>query len=250
MRITWIRAAAIAVTLASAAMAESPIPGRLDSLQARTELRLSLPAGGNNKLTQPVIRAGLNEALVSVCTDFNACSKFDTLVARSDSEGVGLPADFMRAERVFRMLAPSNGNGLDVEVRYPVQLVPAGDSGAILGATVTDYQLKTDNRLGPTRAYVSAARRLSFLPHYDRQQSADTALYLLEYYGLAPRMDSPSDTAAVDPKYRGALLDKACEILAGIRETWSVQAHYLQEYERKVGLYGIREPIAAEKERQ
>jgi len=245
VRITWIRAAGLAFLLAASAAAEPSVPGRLDSLRARLELRLNLPAGGNNLVTVGVMNAALNEAVGEVCQDFNAYPRFDTLVARPDSEGMALPTDFLRLRAVYRII-PKYGS--QPAVRFPLEPVAAGDSLWRAIKDLAELELEPGDQIGPRR--YSLGNRLLLHPKYDRRSAADTALYLIDYYAIAPLMAADTDTVAVDPKYRAALLDKAAELCATVRQDWTVAAKWLEAYEVKVGRAGVREPALPEKERQ
>jgi hypothetical protein len=248
MRITWIRAAAAAVAVLAAVsvQAADAVPARLDSLQVRLEGRLSLPAGGNSKLTEAVLRACINEAQASVCEDFNAYAVLDTLVMYPDSLGAPLPSDFLRIKGVSRIIA---GIGDEGGILLPLDPLAAGDSGWAAVKMVEELRLDPQDQFGPRRYYLSGGRLLLH-PRYDMPTATDTALYLVDYFALAPLVTVDTDSVAIDAKYRDELLDKAAELAATIRENWTVAEHWLRSYERKVGLYGIREPVMPEKERQ
>ncbi len=240
MGLTWIRAACLALIAAGLAHAEAPIPARLDSLRGRLELRLNLPAGGNSKVTQAVMNAAINEALGEVCQDFNAYPKVDTLVARPDSEGVAWPGDFLRLRAVGRII-PRFGH--HPAVYYPLQPVSDEDTLWRQVKDLSELELNPGDPIGPRRYVVGS--RLFLYPKYDRRSSSDTALYLIDYYALAPQVAVDTDTVMVDPKYRAALLDKAAEMCATVRQDWDVAAKWLQAYELKVGRSGVREALPA-----
>jgi hypothetical protein len=75
-------------------------------------------------LTTARVKTILDMAILSVCKDFPAYEKFDTIIASYAVEGQALPSDFLRPKRLQRLAGDS--------LRAPLFYLPNPDSLPIL----------------------------------------------------------------------------------------------------------------------
>lgn len=189
---------------------------RLDSLLVYLNHQLGLPWPGdaNGIASQAYLQYSLNRSLVRISTTFPAIEKFDTIKVTSVAEGYALNSDFDSLRQVYRMVQG---------VRVPLQDTSETDyyiaRGGIVGAVIDP----TNPDL-PRYAH-TVGNRLFFYPALELT-SGDSAMFLVEYYALAPQLTALSDTTIMPQKYLQAVLDFATAIVERARGNFTAAREY------------------------
>ena len=194
-------------------------PVRLDSLQISCYQQLRVDTAGTAYMTDQMVRFALNRGLAQVCIDFPALEKMDTVVVDKDAAGGALASDFLRIEKVFKMI----GDTLWIPVQY-VTL----DSLYAVAPTADGYMHDKANIADPRYCY-TFAQRLLFHPK-DAKASTDADTFLVLYYAADDRLLDDTSTVAILPEYIPALIDYACADLAALKRDLQESMFYRSRY--------------------
>ena len=184
--------------ISSSTMA-GPRSPRLDSMWVSVCANLNLPTSGTRNITSAVGYRYINEAYASVCVDFPAIEKLDTVTLVGGSEGGALNTDFDRVVSVDRMV--------DSTVRIPLQPV-SQDTLSMMVKTADDASVRmVKNDYTSPRYYKIFNKMLITQPKYSL---ATSSLFLVKYYAIGARLTSASDSVLCDQRYIEQIINHAC----------------------------------------
>lgn len=171
----------------------------LDSIRVAVHRQLDLPDAGDSE--RPIERTitAINRAAIRVSKDFPSVPKLDTVFVTIDSTGNGLNADFQTISGVMRI------NSKDMWM--PLIPLPVDSLRTPAENTADDK-----NATSPIHFFVHANRIFESPKYVGIQGSVDTLQ--IEYFGLANKLTSGSDTTLVLEQYREGIIVYAAFIIS------------------------------------
>lgn len=209
--------AAIIILLLFAAGAFAQMPGRMDSLSLYITEEMSMAPSGTALVTTQKIFHAINRGIQEVCDDFPAIEKIDTLVIYSDSEGVALPADFLRMKAVWRML--------DDSLRVPLDA--QSQEEASLALSTTEGVKHDKASLFSPKSWHTFETRLLVTPKWNRTDSLSLQIY---YYARDTWKTGADSSTQVHSKYREKIIEYAISILWRLRSQEEKSTYYKALY--------------------
>lgn len=168
------------------------------------DVRMSVRASGASTDQLPDGRCihRLNIGVQSVCNDFNAIVKYDTVLIGSDSMGSALNTDFNRLASVFRMASNQDSiNGLYYPILYPLQIVEENAVDTFIHKSMSpNYAHKRGSSGSPSLCW-AAGQRLFTLPRMTTDPVVGDSFFVT-YYANDVKVDSGNDSIHVLAKYR------------------------------------------------
>lgn len=209
--------AAIIILLLFAAGAFAQMPARMDSLSLYITEEMSMASGGTALVTTKKIFHAINRGIQEVCDDFPALEKIDTLVIYSDSEGVALPADFLRMKAVWRMH--------DDSLRIPLDAQNQEEASAALSTTEGVKHEKSS--LFSPKSWHTFETRLLVTPKWNRADSLSLQIY---YYARDTWKTAGDSSTQVHSKYREKIIEYAISVLWRLRSQEEKSTYYKALY--------------------
>lgn len=207
---------AILVLICVASVTAQP-SGRLDSLRYRAFASMNLPTSGTALMTAGIGNRVVNQSIGTVCNDFPAIEKYDTLVWTIAAEGATLPTDFLQIEDVWRMY----GDSIRVKI-YPESLYTKGP-----GDTTGSKQNLSD---ASSPAYYSISSwTIAPFPKYMKPTGyVDTIL--IKYRACDAWLTSDTLATKIAPNYMDALDWLVLANLYAIRSMYGDAAYWQGKY--------------------
>lgn len=184
----------------------------LDSLRVAVYRQLDMPDSGNSE--NPIARTitAINRAAIRVSKDFPSVPKLDTVFVTQDSTGNGLNADFQSISGVMRV---------EGKVMW-TPLIPLP-----VDSLRTPAENKSDEEdAEPPKHFFVHANRIFEHPKFTGPL---TDTLQIEYFGLANKLTSGSDTTLVLEQYREGIIVYAAFII-------SEDPKYLEWYGQLIAL--------------
>ncbi|HET6455520.1 MAG TPA: hypothetical protein VFI02_14035 [Armatimonadota bacterium] len=227
MAIKTLLLIALVMLLPLSALAQgetSAVPKQLDSLAQYVFVQLGTAATGDGALTTARMYTLINRAYATVCHEFPAIERFDTVVISAAMEGGALNADFSRARAVYKFADSSR-------VRIPLEFVEVDSLRALMADG--DYAQDKSKPTSPGR-YSTWNSVLLTYPKVGKA-AADPDSFLVCYYANAERLVAGGDSVAFNPKYIEPLLAWATAKGAAARNNFTDADWYMADYKRLKG---------------
>jgi hypothetical protein len=196
-----------------------------DSLAREILWQMGLSINGTEKVTSSVVYSRINAGIAEVCTHAPAYQKLDTVAFSSGTIVADLNSDFTGFIWAFKLLGDTGYVPLRVVRFDSIYSAQGGLAGSIMGVgdeDAPDYFWSVEKQM-------MVSPRLRRLPGV-----VDTILVL--YAALAPALTSADQEAAINQKYRQALVDWCCWKLEEMRGGWEAAKIFRDDYLVQMGM--------------
>ena len=163
-----------------------PVDPSLDSIRTYAFLELNIPTIGTGNVTLVKANLKINLALGTICDEFPAYQKVDTLHLTSDSDGVIVPTDFNRIRTAFRVY-----NGM----RVP--MIDISEDSLFNIFVVSELLNAQDTTSYRSPSYFRVHSRKFFTHPVVTLASA----FIVDYYAVHPELTSGTDSVQFEPRF-------------------------------------------------
>lgn len=193
--------------------------GRLDSLKIAVNVQSGLASTGNDRYSSAVLTHIINRATQRVSTDFPAVEKKDTIVTVIEQKNYAANSDFVAIQSCFKWVTDS--------VAVPLEYKPVDEWFKNLGALKGADNL-TDNggEILENPRYVMEHKK--YLTFYPQPFGGDTIE--VNYYAFDGYLTNATDSTAINPEYREAVVFYACYLMALATKQWPESVEFARQY--------------------
>jgi hypothetical protein len=190
---------------------QGPLDRDLASLRSMVRYQMATDGRAIGLLTNTAVNYAINRALVQVCHDYPALTKYDTILATYDAINYALPSDFDRMRIAYRK---------------------ANDSIVTITAKTVDEMAEKLSipKSGPIIYYYTSGQNIVLLPV---TQNYDGDTVIIDYFAIDAQLTDSTDSINIPQRYVEKVVDYACFIMAGVRGDYQAAAFYLGVYENK-----------------
>jgi hypothetical protein len=210
----------VPLLLAMTAKAQSP---RLDSIRVRAFRSMNFAVTGNALVTPAIANQVINQSIGTVCNDFPAIVKFDTVTVTITTEGAALASDFLAVQKVERIV----GDSLRIRL-YDDSLYTKGPGD-------TSGSKQTLNTAFSPSYYRIAGSTIALSPKY-MEPTGFTCDLLIQYQAADRQLTADSMSTAIATNYIDALDWLVLSNLYALRSMYGDAGWWMAKYRGKKGI--------------
>ena len=174
----------------------SSISPRMDSLKQSVLMRWRASGATTDQLSSARVQTAINEAIQTVCDDFPAIVKLDTITLATGTMGASLNSDFNRLANVFRIYG---------DTLYPLLIVEENYVDSFVKKLIlSDYGHVTGIKESPSICYAAGDLFMTIPRHITDGVVGDS--FLVTYYANDAGLSVAADETQVLPRYRLAII--------------------------------------------